>query len=114
MFAGGLDSPDAGIIVLTPWRLRWGRAADLAHGTPQSVWVAGDAVGHVRCHRPGPVAAAFRPGQRTAVHDHIAWCVVGCIGEEHETRYRLVGDHLIEDGAQHRSARLGHGPDSAR
>ena len=23
------------------------------------------------------VAAVWRPGQRTAVHDHIAWCVVG-------------------------------------
>jgi hypothetical protein len=46
MFAGGLDSPDAGIIVLKPWRLRWGRAVDLVHGTPQSLWVAGDAVGH--------------------------------------------------------------------
>ncbi len=45
------------------------------------------------------VAAVFRPGQRTAVHDHIAWCVVGVHrGQEHETRYRLVGDHLIEDG----------------
>ena len=46
MFAGGLDSPDAGIVVLRPWRLRWGRAADLAAGTPQSVWTADDAVGH--------------------------------------------------------------------
>jgi predicted metal-dependent enzyme (double-stranded beta helix superfamily) len=50
------------------------------------------------------VAAVWRPGQRTAVHDHVAWCVVGVHrGEEHETRYRLVpddlrGDHLVEDG----------------
>jgi predicted metal-dependent enzyme (double-stranded beta helix superfamily) len=45
------------------------------------------------------VAAVWRPGQRTAIHDHIAWCVVGVHrGEEHETRYRLVGDHLVEDG----------------
>jgi len=38
MFAGGLGSPDAGIVVLRPWRVRWGRAADLAAGSPQSVW----------------------------------------------------------------------------
>jgi 3-mercaptopropionate dioxygenase len=45
------------------------------------------------------VAAVWRPGQRTAIHDHIAWCVVGVHrGEEHETRYRLVDDHLVEDG----------------
>jgi hypothetical protein len=40
MFAGGLGSPDAGVIVLRPWRLRWGRAADLAAGRPHSVWTA--------------------------------------------------------------------------
>jgi 3-mercaptopropionate dioxygenase len=49
------------------------------------------------------VAAVWRPGQRTPIHDHVAWCVVGVHrGEEHEIRYRLVGDesgeHLVEDG----------------
>src|SRR3954447_19793238 len=45
------------------------------------------------------LAAVWRPGQRTAVHDHIAWCVVGVHrGEEHEVRYRLVDGHLVEDG----------------
>ena len=43
MFAGGLDGPDAGIVVLRPWRVRWGRAADLAAGVPQSVWTAAPA-----------------------------------------------------------------------
>jgi len=45
------------------------------------------------------VAAVWRPGQGTAIHDHIAWCVVGVHrGEEHEIRYRRDGDHLVEDG----------------
>jgi predicted metal-dependent enzyme (double-stranded beta helix superfamily) len=49
------------------------------------------------------VAAVWRPGQGTAIHDHVAWCVVGVHrGEEHEVRYRVVndesGDHLVEDG----------------
>jgi len=45
------------------------------------------------------IAAVWRPGQRTAVHDHIAWCVVGVHrGVEHEIRYRLVDDDLVEDG----------------
>lgn len=45
MFAGGLASPDAGIVVPRPWRLRWGLAADLALGKPAVVWTASDAVG---------------------------------------------------------------------
>ncbi|GAA1847552.1 pyridoxamine 5'-phosphate oxidase family protein [Pseudonocardia ailaonensis] len=40
MFAGGLESPDAGIVVLRPWRLRWGLAADLAAGGRPIVWTA--------------------------------------------------------------------------
>ncbi len=42
MFAGGLTSPDAGIVVLRPWRLRWGKGADLAVGKPPAVCVARD------------------------------------------------------------------------
>ncbi len=45
MFAGGLASPDAGIVVLRPWRVRWGKAADLAVGKPHAVWVAAERVG---------------------------------------------------------------------
>ena len=42
------------------------------------------------------VAAVWRPGQRTPIHDHIAWCVVGVHrGVEHEIRYRLVDDHPL-------------------
>jgi hypothetical protein len=40
MFAGGLSSPDAGIVVLRPWRLKWALAADLAAGRPATVWRA--------------------------------------------------------------------------
>ena len=37
------------------------------------------------------VALVWQPGQRTPIHDHIAWCVVGVLqGIERETRYRLV------------------------
>jgi predicted metal-dependent enzyme (double-stranded beta helix superfamily) len=37
------------------------------------------------------VALVWRPGQRTPIHDHIAWCVVGVYrGVERELRYRLV------------------------
>jgi predicted metal-dependent enzyme (double-stranded beta helix superfamily) len=39
------------------------------------------------------VALVWQPGQRTPIHDHIAWCVVGVYrGVEREVRYRLVDD----------------------
>jgi predicted metal-dependent enzyme (double-stranded beta helix superfamily) len=43
------------------------------------------------------VALVWQPGQRTPIHDHIAWCIVGVYsGIEREVRYRLVQD----DGEQ--------------
>jgi predicted metal-dependent enzyme (double-stranded beta helix superfamily) len=43
------------------------------------------------------VALVWLPGQTTPIHDHLCWCVVGVHqGEEHETRYRIEGDHLTE------------------
>ncbi|MGW7198831.1 cysteine dioxygenase [Streptomyces chryseus] len=37
------------------------------------------------------VALVWLPGQRTPVHDHVAWCTTGVhAGTEHERRYRLV------------------------
>ena len=37
------------------------------------------------------VALVWLPGQRTPIHDHVAWCVVGVYeGRERETRYRAV------------------------
>lgn len=36
------------------------------------------------------VSLVWQPGQETAIHDHICWCVVGVYrGEEEETRYHL-------------------------
>ena len=43
--------------------------------------------------RMSVVALVWKPGQRTPIHDHIAWCVVGVYrGVEREVRYRLVED----------------------
>lgn len=45
------------------------------------------------------IAAVWRPGQHTPVHDHIAWCVVGVHrGEEHEITYRVQDGVLLETG----------------
>ncbi len=49
------------------------------------------------------VALVWLPGQRTPIHDHISWCVVGVHeGGEEETLYRLVeesgGDYLVRAG----------------
>lgn len=46
------------------------------------------------------VALVWLPGQMTAIHDHLAWCVVGVAqGAESEIGYRLVqterGSHLV-------------------
>ena len=43
------------------------------------------------------VALVWLPGQRTPIHDHVSWCVVGVYqGAESETHYRLIES----DGAQ--------------
>src|SRR5215210_2265435 len=49
------------------------------------------------------VALVWLPGQRTPIHDHVSWCVVGVYeGRERETRYRAVESagqrHLEEVG----------------
>jgi predicted metal-dependent enzyme (double-stranded beta helix superfamily) len=42
------------------------------------------------------VALVWLPGQRTPIHDHVSWCVVGVYrGVERETRYRMVDRHLV-------------------
>jgi predicted metal-dependent enzyme (double-stranded beta helix superfamily) len=51
------------------------------------------------------VALVWLPGQRTPIHDHVSWCVVGVYrGRELETRYRLV------DGALERTSTIEAGP----
>jgi len=43
------------------------------------------------CRRLSVVALVWLPGQATAIHDHISWCVVGVYrGVEREERYDLV------------------------
>jgi predicted metal-dependent enzyme (double-stranded beta helix superfamily) len=43
------------------------------------------------CRRLSVVVLVWRPGQRTPIHDHVSWCVVGVYrGVEQETRYELV------------------------
>jgi predicted metal-dependent enzyme (double-stranded beta helix superfamily) len=49
------------------------------------------------CRGLSVVALVWRPGQRTPIHDHVSWCVVGVYrGIERETHYRLAGDRLVQ------------------
>jgi 3-mercaptopropionate dioxygenase len=49
------------------------------------------------CRRLSVVALVWRPGQRTPIHDHVSWCVVGVYrGIERETHYRQIGDRLVQ------------------
>jgi predicted metal-dependent enzyme (double-stranded beta helix superfamily) len=47
------------------------------------------------------VALIWLPGQRTPIHDHVSWCVVGVYdGRERETRYRAIrrdGERWLEE-----------------
>ena len=53
-----------------------------------------------RRRRLSVVALVWLPGQRTPIHDHVSWCVVGVYeGRERETRYRAVevdGERCLE------------------
>ena len=43
------------------------------------------------------VALVWRPGQSTAIHDHLCWCVVGVMqGVELEARYEITDPHRRE------------------
>jgi predicted metal-dependent enzyme (double-stranded beta helix superfamily) len=47
------------------------------------------------------VALVWLPGQATAIHDHLSWCVVGVYeGAEHETLFRPTPPgHLVASGS---------------
>ena len=57
------------------------------------------------------VALVWLPGQRTPIHDHVTWCVVGVYrGVEREVHYRLVeqeGRQFLAAGATF-EAHAGH------
>jgi 3-mercaptopropionate dioxygenase len=43
------------------------------------------------CRRLSVVALVWLPGQTTAIHDHVSWCVVGVYrGVEREERYEIA------------------------
>ena len=51
------------------------------------------------------VALVWYAGQRTPIHDHVSWCVVGVYeGQESQTLYRLADDQgevcLVETGRE--------------
>jgi predicted metal-dependent enzyme (double-stranded beta helix superfamily) len=103
---------DAETLIDDPWRI----APRLADLLAQDGWLAPadqEPGAHTyRQHllyvsptsRLSIVALVWKPGQRTPIHDHVSWCVVGVYrGVEHETRYRLV-----EVGARHRLEPVGN------
>jgi predicted metal-dependent enzyme (double-stranded beta helix superfamily) len=59
------------------------------------------------CRGLSIVSLVWRPGQRTAIHDHVSWCVVGVLrGVEREDRYVLEDGALRPAGSVY--ARRGH------
>jgi predicted metal-dependent enzyme (double-stranded beta helix superfamily) len=45
------------------------------------------------------VSLVWQPGQKTCIHDHISWCVVGVYeGAEESTLYAVDGDELVVTG----------------
>ncbi len=99
----------AGIRTATRIRADWDRtaalvAAELARHLPSpdvltAAERAGDPDGYIQhiLHAEDDgsfsvVAVVWRPGQATAVHDHVTWCVVGVVaGTEHEELFELEG-----------------------
>jgi predicted metal-dependent enzyme (double-stranded beta helix superfamily) len=49
-----------------------------------------------KCRRLSVVGLVWLPGQRTPIHDHVSWCVVGVYrGVERETHYRLTERNVL-------------------
>ena len=63
------------------------------------------------------MALVWLPGQRTPIHDHVSWCVVGVYrGVERETHYRLVergGRRRLETVARSKRRRSRRGARAA-
>ncbi|MGH3082348.1 MAG: cysteine dioxygenase [Gaiellaceae bacterium] len=90
-------------------------AAELERHLPSpDVLTAEQRIGHPDGHRSYPlhaepdgsfsvVALVWRPGQVTAIHDHVTWCVFGVIqGIEHEELFLLDEEQvcLVEAGTK--------------
>jgi len=91
--------------------LDWQRTADCVAGMlrgnlphPAEILTAGLRRGDPACYRShllyaepdgsfSIVAMVWLPGQQTAIHDHVAWCVTGVLqGREHEEIFAPAGD----------------------
>ena len=91
--------------------LDWQRTADCVAGMlrgnlphPAEILTAGLRRGDPACYRShllyaepdgsfSSVARVWLPGQQTAIHDHVAWCVTGVLqGREHEEIFAPAGD----------------------
>ena len=97
--------------------LDWQRTADCVAGMlrgnlphPAEILTAGLRRGDPACYRShllyaepdgsfSIVAMVWLPGQQTAIHDHVAWCVTGVLqGREHEEIFAPAGDiHRVQN-----------------
>jgi 3-mercaptopropionate dioxygenase len=85
-----LDDPQAigdrlaGLLACDGWLAPEHRVADADHYRQHLLHVS-------PTRRLSIVALVWLPGQRTPIHDHVSWCVVGVYeGRERETRYRAI------------------------
>jgi predicted metal-dependent enzyme (double-stranded beta helix superfamily) len=77
-----------GLLAADGWLAPEHRAGDPHNYRQHLLYVSPD-------RRVSIVALVWLPGQRTPIHDHVSWCVVGVYeGRERETRYRAADGHL--------------------
>jgi 3-mercaptopropionate dioxygenase len=116
--AGPLSPLVAGIRTAVDTRAGWSETAQLVADqlrrhlpTPdvltaeQRLGSPDDYVGHTLYVEPDGsfsiVALVWRPGQRTRIHDHLTWCVLGVIqGVEHEQLFD-ADLNLLGEGENH-------------